>query len=808
MKILKKSLSYLLIVAMLMGLFGTAVFADSEITGEYIGADDKAYDLISGYYYSAASIATDNCFSNYYIKFYYSDGLFSGDSTEYNEHLATMSLNLAIAGLRSRYSDDLEYMHTVLREMFAEIGCKDESMYFNNDSLTESLEDSIAFGVANKKLCYADGTETGEILVPVSIRGGGYTFEWINNFTIGHSGEASGFAAATDKVYAQLLEYLKEYNLVDDQFNLNENVKLWITGYSRGGAVANLLAKRLVDDFGADAIYAYTSEAPMGGAESEIKTDYNCIFNLINYADIVPRIAPAGMGFIRYGQDVIITPTDDSYDAKKALMDKQLALIAMNGQYNGDDKVYDDNFILAKASQDMGSSGTLINAYLSGKEISLDSFISPITNHTHRGNANVFKGDWIGSLVAQFQAWVVENREMYANDGYTIATNHPGIEDTVGFGIGAYFSMSPSEASGVLDVLGDNLLDCLLDEFPKFSLTTTSILNVPTIITGWENRSAKNKESFLSQLWTVLDNTGIFEESTVLTELKPQIKQAWPTVGDMLLTFVSNDYIYGPESYASDYGYADAKANYNMVFIGTIIENASTLLNEHDFLINLAWVRSADSWYAPDFKGDESDISTDAWKIYSLDAPTGKCNAGLLTDNVSTTQEILPGSEVILDVDTANGEAIFYKIDDLNDATDDNASYSLYQHHIVLDSTKDTEYKISAYANFRGCFSKTIECCVCATNFTGDCHLGRVWMTSQDLKFKINPLLLLKSSKPEIIVSVYSTDKFIKNLHYANIDENSLRCSVRMLEGTDYTYKIFLLDGTNKIPISPSWSSE
>ena len=131
--------------------------------------------------------------------------------------------------------------------------------------------------------------------------------EWVSNVTIGSDGEAEGFAFAADRVVS---EYLTAYLTSRPEIGakLDEgSVAFWLQGYSRGGAVANLVAKRLIDRYQAtgNEVYAYCIEAPSGGVvDLELPDrDYRSIHNVINPNDPVPYLAPTSMGFVRYGVD-------------------------------------------------------------------------------------------------------------------------------------------------------------------------------------------------------------------------------------------------------------------------------------------------------------------------------------------------------------------------------------------------------------------------------------------------------------------------------------------------------------------------
>ena len=191
---------------------------------------------------------------------------------------------------------------------------EDTIMKFYRDAKFTSTSFNIANDVGDDKtsISYTCAyKQMGEIdLISISIRGFNYGNEWEDNFYVGTSGEHNGFAACANAVFADLNDFLVVAG------NNKAKTKVLISGYSRGGAVANLLAKRIIDSESVTAkenVYAYTFEAPMGANE---RGSYNNIFNVVNSADIITSFAPTEYGFTRYGTDV---------DIYSSSLDEQLA---------------------------------------------------------------------------------------------------------------------------------------------------------------------------------------------------------------------------------------------------------------------------------------------------------------------------------------------------------------------------------------------------------------------------------------------------------------------------------------------------
>ncbi|MBQ7196841.1 MAG: hypothetical protein IJS40_05475 [Synergistaceae bacterium] len=96
----------------------------------------------------------------------------------------------------------------------------------------------------------------------------------------------------------------------DNKLTLNADRKFifWIAGYSRAAAVSNLTAKRLVElcHDTSSQVVAYTFATPRGGWRETLKygqEEYYCIHNVVDLADIVPKVAPQPLKFMRYGVD-------------------------------------------------------------------------------------------------------------------------------------------------------------------------------------------------------------------------------------------------------------------------------------------------------------------------------------------------------------------------------------------------------------------------------------------------------------------------------------------------------------------------
>ena len=244
--------------------------------------------------------------------FYYSDSFFDHSAYEYDHQLARMSLCAAMASM-GYYKSEANTGSKNIKELYGRIGIDNNTIEDHYQKPNNSA-DSIGFVIGSKNITCSDGDYS---LVVVTIRSGGYENEWISNFMMGENGDHEGFYAAANVVKDGIKNYIN-----DSKYDLLPNKKVWIQGYSRGGAVTNLTAAYLdnevaqgkIEGLELKDIYAYGFEVPQGRGEfigpvsPDVETRYNNIFSIVNPNDLVTKVAPSAYGFGRYGV-VLETPT-------------------------------------------------------------------------------------------------------------------------------------------------------------------------------------------------------------------------------------------------------------------------------------------------------------------------------------------------------------------------------------------------------------------------------------------------------------------------------------------------------------------
>lgn len=287
MKIIKKKR---IVLATLSVVIAT-VCSCCSVSHESIGgkaADNKAVD--NGYgqldekiYKGQFKYVLGGISPDIKTDYYYSDGYFVKSGKECNAHLRTMSMNLALAVTPSPGGEKDQNILQLMQEIgFQDIICEDMQ--------NETTKDTIGSAISHKNM---NGTE----VIAVAIRGDGYEAEWASNMMIGRSGDEEGFSSASQKIVNRIKEYQENYHL--------KHIKIWISGYSRAGGVANLTGKYIIEHLEEfdinhdDDVYVYTFEAPNSSADDVI---YDSIHNVINVNDLIPYLPFEKWGLYSNGQ--------------------------------------------------------------------------------------------------------------------------------------------------------------------------------------------------------------------------------------------------------------------------------------------------------------------------------------------------------------------------------------------------------------------------------------------------------------------------------------------------------------------------
>lgn len=262
-------------------------------------------------------------------EYYYSDSFFAHTSVQYDHQLALATLGMVTAAFNT-WASDAKYWangdvgrENSLDAAYTKLGFADvKYRYYDVD--VGKAGDFVGWSTARKTITL-NGKRT--TIVALILRGGGYGGEWVSNLHTGTGHAHSGFIIPVHEVFADLKNYLAA---AQQKGGLGV-VKLWMGGYSRGAAVANLLAARVNKELPGlerENVFVYTFATPVAlgpqdypnlqqdydnnhNADGSLKESWgeSNIFNIISSGDIVPHLLPEEWSFHRNGNDRFLPST-------------------------------------------------------------------------------------------------------------------------------------------------------------------------------------------------------------------------------------------------------------------------------------------------------------------------------------------------------------------------------------------------------------------------------------------------------------------------------------------------------------------
>jgi len=240
-----------------------------------------------------------------------------GDNTVYFSELAQFAAVAANAsyGTGSGTSEAKQGRSRISGEgtdFYEALGIRDAEVIEAGEG--ESIDENDCAQLLIGHLPYETGHEKYEILF-VSVRGSITAADWLSNIDVGADTDSytlltgehpewtdremhKGFCVTANRAKAVIDEYILAH--VDPEAKKT----IFLTGHSRGGAVANILgvyyeAREDICSF------TYTFASPATTTASEEDAACASIFNIINDDDIVPLLPAENWGgFRRYGTDL------------------------------------------------------------------------------------------------------------------------------------------------------------------------------------------------------------------------------------------------------------------------------------------------------------------------------------------------------------------------------------------------------------------------------------------------------------------------------------------------------------------------
>ena len=660
--------------------------------------------------------------SNKATVYFYSDGYFATAPDVYNPNLATMSFvlsDVASTAGGAAWTQDLpngSYSNAFRNAMMllSDIGIKDKDISVNNGFETEPTKDTIATIVGAKEI-NIDG-ET-YILIPIAVRGGGYGAEWASNVMLGSNGEAYGFSNAATQVVNHIQSFIKSNTSFDIPKALSEGrVKFWVVGFSRGGAVANLTAKRLTDTYGeaGNLIYGYSFETPKGGVDAtEIKEawTYNGVYanihNIINAGDFIPIVAPAQMGFKRYGVDHFVPGTEaGEIITTTQITDSGITVTTHrdNSAYGWGNEDYEDQRTVMKHHLATLDESYIFYDYFSLASINYLNILAGDDMVTElEADAQLFVGEWLELFMSDLAAWAAngtfENgklnnggysgnyRDFYTSNSEFAGQEFITVEEALVYFFELMYTYEDSEE--LLEILTLRLGKALKDYTMLFDFYFN-------IVKKWDELSNSEQSNLLDKIWNSLD--GDLEEPGAIPVKKitdfvqgeelEQLKTAVYSLASFLFLFVCQDHDNQPSV---------DNINTTHVHAGTLLYNSSSILDNHNPNICYAWLYSYDSNYSK----ENENIKYANSAIYLVGdniniAPETKAEVEHTDEEITVTLSSKVNSSTGVDAGSSNnGSAIYYAVFENGKIVED---WQLYREPITLDKTKDVEYSIKAFA--------------------------------------------------------------------------------------------------------------
>lgn len=290
---------------------------------------DTDYDGVRDDLESERSARMDNNFTGKILGYYdiadadysFDYRQFFGSNTSYSDSICSASLILA----NTIYSDcgfsyDFGETFTSITEMMEYHGFANVIDYklavgydTNGISVEAYTDDDISeIGIGYHEVTYNGTTKT---ILGVVIRGTDGTIEeWSSNFDMGDTDDweseyHKGFYITEERIKAFVSQYVAVY------LSNAENLTYWITGHSRGAALANILAARLIDE-GND-VFAYTFATPSTTiSDSKNESKYSSIFNFANTSDFVTYVPLKEWSFGCFGVTKALSIEDSKLESE------------------------------------------------------------------------------------------------------------------------------------------------------------------------------------------------------------------------------------------------------------------------------------------------------------------------------------------------------------------------------------------------------------------------------------------------------------------------------------------------------------
>ena len=246
--------------------------------------------------------------------------------------------------------------------------------YFNLQDLQDYVivEDSDSYDISRIQMAHHLVKVNGNTydIVFCTLVDSSNNLTWASNFDMGYDDDSyylktgqhpewtekenhKGFDITANRCVTKIEDYLSHQKRAKTQ------QITYIFGHSRGGATANLTAKKLIDK--GHTVVAYTSASPFTTTSSEYNNEkYKHIFNYVNDVDPITILPSSAWGFKRFGQDIHFDVRNYAESFKKytgedlpEFIDTSMISTLLGGlcEERKDAYVFDEKFTIATSKE-------------------------------------------------------------------------------------------------------------------------------------------------------------------------------------------------------------------------------------------------------------------------------------------------------------------------------------------------------------------------------------------------------------------------------------------------------------------------
>ncbi len=314
-------------------MLSAPMLTDSDYDGIGDATDDSAHDnYFTGTLKTGFATSAIDCRMDY--------RWFFADNSVYNEELSKLSVLFA-AEIYAGHT--LALSGTSGNNTTAGSSITEVMDFFGMESTTSvslnTLYDDIH--LSEVAMGYHNAAVNGELktIIAVTVRGTNSTIEeWSSNCDIGDLSTDTpdddwrnplnhkGFDITANRVMDEVEKYIDQNKLDRD------GIVYWVTGHSRGAAIANIVGANL--EKAGKTAFTYTFAAPNCTLDTQAHS-YTSIFNVINEDDFVPCLPMEYWGYTTYGRATTTASIKDSYE-------KEWETLTGIGDYNPDSSGMDD----------------------------------------------------------------------------------------------------------------------------------------------------------------------------------------------------------------------------------------------------------------------------------------------------------------------------------------------------------------------------------------------------------------------------------------------------------------------------------